>query len=342
MDSEYMFDIYSAHEAPKAPSSKKKTSKRHPEESSKMPQAKKACTAGPLSDGPSANATPPPSPLETDPPPAPAGSTPSPPAPTDQTQQAGPASTRGDISSRALRSVKDRVAKFLKHDRCREAMASTETMDVDQILTRALSDFASLEAVLEEKNKLAAELREKQTALDEAVEQRDQFKDSTRINYRKAKKLEQELAASRQETTTLEGRIEKLEQANASNVERYKNAMSKCLYDFWKHKQGADFSYLPDRARHAKIAHCVARLAEEERARARLEKQEEEIRWLRQRVPSGNAAPNVLTTMALVSIQPEGGNRWELLKIVTKYVNEFDGLTKFAFDFVTMDVSQKE
>ncbi|XP_062100063.1 lysine-rich arabinogalactan protein 18-like [Humulus lupulus] len=131
MDSEYVFNIYSAPEAPKAPSSKKKTSKRHPGESSKMPQAKKARTVGPTVDGPSANATPPPSPLEQQTPTAPAELTPSPPAPTNQTQQASPASTGGDISSRTLRSVKDRVAKILKHDRCREAIDSTETMDVD-------------------------------------------------------------------------------------------------------------------------------------------------------------------------------------------------------------------
>ncbi|XP_062081118.1 allergen Asp f 7 homolog [Humulus lupulus] len=114
-DSENVFDIYSAPEAPEAPSSKKKTSKWHPGESSKTPQAKKACTAGPLADGPSTNVTPPPSPHEQQTPPAPVGSTPSPPAPTDQTQQAGPASTGGDISSRALRLVKDKVAKILKH-----------------------------------------------------------------------------------------------------------------------------------------------------------------------------------------------------------------------------------
>ncbi|XP_062103390.1 eukaryotic translation initiation factor 5B-like [Humulus lupulus] len=82
MESEYVFDIYSALEALEAPSSKKKTSKRHPRESSKMPQAKKARTVGPPADGPSANATPPNSPLEQQTPPAPAGSTPSPPAPT--------------------------------------------------------------------------------------------------------------------------------------------------------------------------------------------------------------------------------------------------------------------
>ncbi|XP_062112495.1 lysine-rich arabinogalactan protein 18-like [Humulus lupulus] len=210
MDSENVFDIYNAPKAPIAPSSKKKTSKQHPGESSKAPPAKKTHTANPPADGPSTNATPPPSPLEQQTPPAPVRSTPSPPAPTEQTQQAAPVSTGGDISSRALRSVKDRVAKILKHERCRKVMAGTETMDVDQILIRTLNGLASamltltagrlrsgaiteqsraleqrhaeelkvskakyteqLEAVLEEKNKMAEELREKQTALDKAIE----------------------------------------------------------------------------------------------------------------------------------------------------------------------------
>ncbi|XP_062085890.1 uncharacterized protein LOC133791997 [Humulus lupulus] len=277
MDSENVFDIYSAPKAPTAPLRKKKTSKRHPGESSKAPQAKKPHTTGVPKDGPSVNATPPPSPHEQQTPPAPAGSTPSPPAPADHTQQANPASTGSDISSHALRLVKDKVAKILKHERCQEAMAGTETMDVDQILNYALNEFAStmltlttdclqsgavtkqaksleqrhanelkaaeakyaeqLAKVLEEKNKLA-ELREKQNSLDKAIEQRDQFKESNRVKYRAAKKLEEDLIASRQETTTLEGWIKELEKANASNLER-----------------------------NAELARCAARLAEEERAR---------------------------------------------------------------------------
>ncbi|XP_062085906.1 lysine-rich arabinogalactan protein 18-like [Humulus lupulus] len=131
MESENVFDIYSAPEAPEAPMSKKKTSKRHPGESSKEPPTKKTRTADPPADGPSTNVRPPPSPLEQQTPPAPVELTPSPPAPTDPIQQAALASTGGDISSRALRSVKDRLVKILKHGRCREAMALMEMMDVD-------------------------------------------------------------------------------------------------------------------------------------------------------------------------------------------------------------------
>ncbi|XP_062113340.1 uncharacterized protein LOC133824469 [Humulus lupulus] len=268
MESINVFDIYSTHEAAAAPPSKKKTSKRHHGESSKVPQAKKAQNAGHSEDTPSATTTPS-SPYEHQIPPAPAGLTPPPAAPTDRTQQADPASTGGDITGRAFKLVKERVAKTVNHDRCREAMAMTEAMDVDLILNRALNEFTSvnhlflqkqtmltlttgciqsgivteqartleqqhedelkaaekkyakqLAVVVEEKAKLAKELEEKQRSLDKVREQREQFKESNRFNFRAAQQLKVDLVASRQETTTLEGRIEELEKANANNLER--------------------------------------------------------------------------------------------------------------------------
>ena len=119
---------------------------------------------------------------------------------------------------------------------------SLEQQHADELEVAEAKYAEQLAAVLEEKNKLAEELKEKQSALDKAIEQRENFKESNRVNYHAAKKLEEDLTASRQETTTLEGRIEKLEQANASNLERYKNTTVKCFYDFWKHNQEADFS----------------------------------------------------------------------------------------------------
>ncbi|XP_062100764.1 lysine-rich arabinogalactan protein 19-like [Humulus lupulus] len=86
MDSENVFDMYCALEAPEAPVSKNKSSRRHQGESSKAPPAKKSRTADPPADEPPTNTTPPPSPLEQQTPPAPVGLTPSPPDPTNQTQ----------------------------------------------------------------------------------------------------------------------------------------------------------------------------------------------------------------------------------------------------------------
>ncbi|XP_062119117.1 uncharacterized protein LOC133832850 [Humulus lupulus] len=238
---------FNAPEAPAAPSSK-----RHPEESNKVPQAKKPRTAGLPEDGPSANATPPPSPHEQQTPPAPAGSTPSPAAPTDQTQQAFLALTAGRMRSGTIT----------------EQSKSLQQQHADELKAAEAKYAEQLAAMLKEKNKLAKELKEKQNSLDKSVEQMNQCKDSNRINYHEAKKLEQELIASRQETKTLEGRIKKLEKANASNLERYKNTTSKCFCNFWKHNQGAKFNYLPECARQAELACCSASSqAEEERAR---------------------------------------------------------------------------
>ena len=45
---------------------------------------------------------------------------------------------------RTFKLIKERITKIAKHDRCREAMAATETMGVDPILNRALNEFTSV------------------------------------------------------------------------------------------------------------------------------------------------------------------------------------------------------
>ncbi|XP_062085435.1 uncharacterized protein LOC133791532 [Humulus lupulus] len=178
MDSVNVFDIYSTPETPAAPPSKKKASKRHHGESSKAPQAKKPRNAGLPEDGSSANATPP-SPRNHQIPPAPTRSTPSPAAPTDQTQQASLASTGGDITSRAFKSVKDRVAKIamltLTTGRLRSGVVteqdkSLEQRHADELKAAAENYAEQLAVVLEEKNKLVEELKEKQKSLDKTID----------------------------------------------------------------------------------------------------------------------------------------------------------------------------
>ncbi|XP_062080148.1 uncharacterized protein LOC133784897 [Humulus lupulus] len=312
MPSEEMFDLYSA---PDALASKKKASRRHRGKCRKEPPAKKKPALRTLQQLVlRKNTTPPPSPLEQQSPPAPVGSTPPPSAPVDQTQPAALVQTRDDLSSHALKSSKDKMTRILKHEHSREAMAGIESMDVDQILNRALNELASalltmiagwlrsgviteqskaseqwhaeelkaveakyieqLEAVqkanaalLEEENKLAEEMKQQQTALNKALEAKEKYKESDLTNFSEAKKLEADLIESRQEADKLEARINDLEKTNASNLERYKGATSKSFYDFWKHNQGADFSYLSECMRQIEIAWCVARLEEEERAK---------------------------------------------------------------------------
>ncbi|XP_062096044.1 uncharacterized protein LOC133801825 [Humulus lupulus] len=145
MASANVFDIYSTQDEEEVPLvRKRKSSRRHVGESSQMPSAKKNRASGPPAEGPPAQDTKQ-HPLEQEVPSsnAPAAKTPSPLAPIEQTQQAGGASTRTELSHRVLRSAKDLLAKILKHDRCKKAMAGTEKMGVNQIINRALNETAS-------------------------------------------------------------------------------------------------------------------------------------------------------------------------------------------------------
>ncbi|XP_062118962.1 actin cytoskeleton-regulatory complex protein PAN1-like [Humulus lupulus] len=246
MPSKDMFDLYSV---PDAPASKKKASRQHREECSEEPPAKKSCTEDPpakksCTEDPSKNTIPPPSPLEQQTPPTPVESTLSPPASVDQTQPAAPVQTGDDISSRVLRSVKERMTRILR------------TESKDAMLTVTASRLRS--GVITDKSKSSDQRHAEELKAVEA-----KYAEQLEV----AQKLEADLIESRQEADKLEARIKDLEKANANNLERYKGATSKCFYDFWKHNQGANFSYLPERMRQTEIAQCVARLAEEEKVK---------------------------------------------------------------------------
>ncbi|XP_062114262.1 uncharacterized protein LOC133825318 [Humulus lupulus] len=121
--------------------------------------------------------------------------------------------------------------------------------------------------LLDQKNKLAEELKTFQTSLTKVVVEKEKFKESSKLNFQEAKKLEDELIASRKESEGLEGCIKELEEANASSLERCKGATSNCFYSFWKHNYEANFNYLSERMRRTEIGRCLARLEEEERAK---------------------------------------------------------------------------
>ncbi|XP_062089443.1 uncharacterized protein LOC133795976 [Humulus lupulus] len=252
-----MFDLYNA---PDALASKKKVS------SSITGSVAKSFIEDPPAAGPSKDTTPTPSPLEQPSPPAPVGWTPHPPAPVDQTQPAAPAQTGDDLSSHALRWLCSGV--ITEQSKASEQRHTEEIKVVEAKYKEQLEAAQKANAaLLEGKNKMAEEMKEKQAALDKALEAKVKYKDSHLINFREAKKLEVDLIESRQEFDKLEARIKDLEKANARNLERYKGTTSKCFYDFWKHNQGANFSYLSERMRQTEIARCIARLEEEERAK---------------------------------------------------------------------------
>ncbi|XP_062100872.1 uncharacterized protein LOC133806798 [Humulus lupulus] len=105
-----------------------------------------------------------------------------------------------------------------------EQARTSEQRHEDELKAAEAKHAEQLAVVVEEKAQLAKELEEKQRSLEKVREQRDQFKEFNRFNFRAAQQLEVDLVASRQETTTLEGQIEELEKANTSNLERYKSA----------------------------------------------------------------------------------------------------------------------
>ncbi|XP_062099184.1 uncharacterized protein LOC133805099 [Humulus lupulus] len=183
-------------------------------------------------------------------------------------------------------------------------MAEAESMGVDQILNRALNEVASamltmtaartrasasieqsrakvieelraaearhageLEVVTQQKDALVTELAEKEASQETLRKQRDDYLESSRIQWREFKKLREEHLAKDATIAVLKSQVEQLKLTNAKDLERYKNATLRCFYDFWKHNRGVDFSYLPDDARNAELARCTARLAAEERAR---------------------------------------------------------------------------
>ncbi|XP_062103176.1 uncharacterized protein LOC133814199 [Humulus lupulus] len=147
MSSEDLFELYSE-VVPAAPSSKKKGSRPHRGERSKNPPTKKARTRDPPAPVPSRETTPPPAPFDQTSPSAPVDQTPHaapadrlpPLAPVDQ----APLDQTGDaLMSIVLSSAKDRMKKISRHRRSREAIIGTDSMEVDQIINRALNEIGS-------------------------------------------------------------------------------------------------------------------------------------------------------------------------------------------------------
>ncbi|XP_062118897.1 uncharacterized protein LOC133832592 [Humulus lupulus] len=302
MASPNVFDLYQTQDEEEVPLvRRRKSARRHDDESSQAPSAKKGRAADPSKDGPSGQpSSQPPATAEKEVPPT--AINPSLAVQKEQAQQDELPGARLSICS--LRSTKDRLAHILKHDHCREAMVEAENMGVDQILNRALNEEASamltmiaahtrastsieqsrvkvieelqatearhageLEIVTQQKDALVAKLAEKQASQETLQKQRDDYLESSRIQWCEVKKLREEHLAKDVTIAVLKSQVEQLKLTNAKDMGRYKNATLRCFYDFWKHNQSADFSYLPEDARKAELARCTARLAAKERAR---------------------------------------------------------------------------
>ncbi|XP_062114034.1 uncharacterized protein LOC133825054 [Humulus lupulus] len=76
------------------------------------------------------------------------------------------------------------------------------------------------DVLLEEKTTLAEELKQHQATLAKVIETKEKYKESSKLNYQEASKLQDDLVISRKETEGLEECVKELEETNASNLER--------------------------------------------------------------------------------------------------------------------------
>ncbi|XP_062114162.1 uncharacterized protein LOC133825200 [Humulus lupulus] len=263
MTSEEAFDLYRKPKG-KTFASRRKESRRHPGESSSVPSKKRAKTEDPPTPVPSRETTPPPAPVN-----------PTPSAPVDLTPPASVNPTPPDQSGKAqakavlntaYNSANDKLKKLSKHRYSQEAFRNVSSMKVEQSLSRSLNERLSgvltlstswpcseetsakhakeikvVEGRLAEQVKAAdgEELKQHKEALAKVTEAKERYKDSSVLNFKEASKLQDELAIRRKETAELEERVKLLEETNASDLERMKQA---------------------------ELAKCVARLEEEETA----------------------------------------------------------------------------
>ena len=129
---------------------------------------------------------------------------------------------------------------------------------IEELQAAEARHAGELEVVTQQKDALVAELAEKQASLETARKQRDDYQESSRIQWREVKKLREEHLAKDTTIAVLQSQVEQLKLTNAKDLERYKNATLRCFYDFWKHNQSANFNYLPEDAKKAELARCTA------------------------------------------------------------------------------------
>ena len=121
-----------------------------------------------------------------------------------------------------------------------------------------------LEAVVRERDAAVTKLSEAEAAKEAAVKLRQEYRDFNKTHLREIKHLGEVLKTKDESILSLEGKVKQLELDNSKNLEKYKRTTLRCFYNFWKHNQGADFSYLSEEVRVAELARCAAQLAEEE------------------------------------------------------------------------------
>ena len=86
--------------------------------------------------------------------------------------------------------------------------------------------------VTQQKDAAVAKLAEAESSKETMKKKRDEYQDSSRVQYRECKRLKEELLDKDKAIAALESQVEQLKLTNAKDLERYKNATLRCFYDF--------------------------------------------------------------------------------------------------------------
>ncbi|XP_062079657.1 uncharacterized protein LOC133784238 [Humulus lupulus] len=177
------------------------------------------------------------------------------------------------IMNRALNEISSALLSAITaRTRAQAYLEQAEAKAIERFQVKAAEELSDaeakhakeLEAAIRERDAAVTKLSEAEAAKEAAVKLRQEYREFNKTHLREIKHLGEVLKTKDKAILSLEGKVKQLELDNSKNLEKYKRTTLRCFYNFWKHNQGADFSYLSEEVRTAELARCAAQLAEEE------------------------------------------------------------------------------
>ncbi|XP_062114227.1 uncharacterized protein LOC133825278 [Humulus lupulus] len=133
------------------------------------------------------------------------------------------------ILIRALNEILSGVLTMSPDWRRSEEIDANHAEEIKACKQRAKTSEEKAKACEEQVARLSEELRKSQEAVAKVTTSKNEFKEASEINFKEETKLQNELVASRQEVTELEGRVKQLEETNARNLEKFKGETFNCF-----------------------------------------------------------------------------------------------------------------
>ncbi|XP_062100252.1 actin cytoskeleton-regulatory complex protein PAN1-like [Humulus lupulus] len=228
MPTEHAFDLYAKS------ASKKKSHKHQSGEGCNNPPAKKSRTDNPPASTPTKETTPQPAPARDVTPPPPGVLTMTSSWRCSRTLTAQFEKRLSNYLSAAearytekLKASEATHAEQLKVVEAKhyEAIKESEAKHTEALKEPEAKHLEALQVTEAKLTSLEEELKKKEASIAKITESKEQYKETSLINYREAHKLQAELEISRKEVTALE-------EENTRNVEDYKWAAFECFYLF--------------------------------------------------------------------------------------------------------------